>query len=85
MLEQVSDQWRHAGLLLGLSQAALKNIKQKSDEDVERFEHVLTYWIESNGHLEYPLTWDGVCELLRDIDRDTAAEKLKQALSMMSL
>ena len=84
MLKPSSSQWYNAGLLLGLKADALENIKQKSSDNAERFVSVLTHWIDSNGHPNYPLTWDGLCELLCDIDRDTAAEELKQALTKCS-
>ena len=86
LLRQVSDQWWTAGLLLGLNAAELENIKQKTDDNEQRLAFIFTRWIDNDGHPpQYPLSWDGVCELLYDLDRDNAAEELKQALEKLSL
>ena len=69
------------GLRLGLNAAELANIKQKTDDNEQRLTLIFTQWIDNDGHPpQYPLSWDGVCELLYDLDRDKAAEELKQAL-----
>ena len=72
--------------MLGLSTAELGNIKQKTDDDEQRFALIFTRWIERDGHPpRYPLSWDGVHELLCDLDRVSAAEELKLALDNASL
>ncbi len=73
--------WQSIGYRLELGAAPLENIKQKSDDNVQRCSEVFNCWITSNGHRDYPLTWDGLFELLLDVDRSTAVEKLKQALA----
>ena len=83
LLKLISDEWWDAGILLGLPAAELENIKQKTDDNVRRFTLVFTQWIDNDGHPpQYPLSWDGVCELLYDLERDSAAEELKQALKL---
>ena len=83
LLKLISNEWWDAGILLGLPAAELENIKQKTDDNVRRFTLVFTQWIDNDGHPpQHPLSWDGVCELLYDLDRDSAAEELKQALKL---
>ena len=37
-------------------------------------------WLSNGGHPDYPVTWDGVCELLSDVQKAEMAKKLKEAL-----
>lgn len=43
--------------------------------------HVFNQWIQNNGSQNYPLTWEGLHDLLLDIEHATAAEDLKSALA----
>ena len=86
LLGQVSSKWWDAGLRLGLNTDQLANIKQKTDDNEQRLAAIFTQWINNDGHPpDYPLSWDGVCELLYDLDRDSAAEELTQALKLCNL
>ena len=81
LLKTVSSEWQRLGDLLQLSTDQLKNIKQKSDDNVERCREVFASWIDCEGCPPcYPLTWEGLFELLIDVDRHTAMQQLKQAL-----
>ena len=86
LLNLISNEWRDAGLLLELNTAELENIEQKTNDDERRFALVFTRWIDNDGQPpQYRLSWDGLCDLLYDLDRDSAAEELKQALKKLSL
>ena len=64
-----------------LSTDQLKNIKQRSDDNMERCREVFGSWIEREGcPPHYPLTWEGLFELLIDVGRHTAMQQLKHAL-----
>lgn len=80
LLELISSKWWDAGIRLGLTIDTLENYKQKTEDNDKRLEYIFSQWIDSNGHSEYPLTWDGLTELLRDIDKDSAAEELLKVL-----
>lgn len=80
LLELISSKWWDAGIRLGLTIDTLENYKQKTEDNEKRLEYIFSQWIDSNGHSEYPLTWDGLTELLRDIDKDSAAEELLKVL-----
>ena len=81
LLRKVSGDWLKAGLLLGLTTAELWDIMLKMDDNERRFAFVFRKWIADNGHPpEYPLSWDGVCELLSDLDKEEVAEELRQAI-----
>lgn len=58
--------------------------KRASNDNTESCENVLSQWINSNSS-RYPLSWEGVCELLCDIEQSSTAEKVKEALIILSL
>ena len=66
LLKAVSSEWQSLVDLLLLSTDQLKNIKQRSDDNVERCREVFADWIEREGCPHYPLTWEGLFELLID-------------------
>lgn len=79
LLRQVSDRWWKAGKLLSLSKTILAKYGDKGD-DVKSCEWVFSTWVKSNGHKDYPLTWVGLHNLLVNMGRRTAAEKLYEVL-----
>lgn len=82
LLNLISGKWHQAGILLGHNSDSLINIKQKTVDNEERFQDVLSQWIDNDGYPpKYPLTWKGIFELLYDLGRGKIAEELKQALS----
>lgn len=83
LLEQISSKWRRVGMLFGEKMAALDNCEQKSNDNVDRCARIFSHWIECKGHPNYPLTWDGLSKLLRDIKQETAAARLQEALKMI--
>ncbi len=86
LIAEVSSTWKDAALLLGMNMDSIKNYKQQSDDDVERLEHVMSYWIENCAdHSEYPATWQGLVELLIALQRGTAAKRLKECLERRKL
>lgn len=80
LLELISSKWWDVGIRLGLSVDALENIKQKTEDNDKRLEYIFWQWIDSNGYQDYQPTWKDLTELLRDIDKDSAAEELIKVL-----
>ena len=86
LMNLVSNVWWKTGILLGLNPAELQNIEQQSSKNEQRLALVLTQWIDNDGHPpQYPLSWDGVYELLCDLDKNSAAEELRRAMDSHSL
>ena len=68
------------GRLLGMGAAELSAISLKNHENPEPCcTDVVTKWLE-DGSPHYPLTWEGVFELLDDIDEAILASELQNAL-----
>lgn len=84
LLEQISSKWHEIGILLGQQVAALDNYRRMTDDNVKRCLRVFSDWINRHGHPpDYPLTWDGLGELLSDIEHETAAIRLKEVLKTL--
>lgn len=79
VIKRVSADWRDIGILLGLSVAELKEYTTLESVGV------FNYWIENGGHPDYPLSWEGLCDLLCDIDHDNIADNVKAALASQGL
>lgn len=78
----VSVQWRRIGLLLGQTLGELDGYQRLEGNDNSGCcTRVFYRWINNNGHPpHYPLSWEGGEKLLRDIQHNRAADKLKNAL-----
>ena len=81
--ELISAKWNKVGIMLGQQMSTLDNISQKSDDNIDRCLRVFSHWIEAQGSPRYSLTWEGLLELLRDIDHSSAAKKLSDALKII--
>ncbi len=76
--------WHDAGLLLNLGAPRLYSILTYRLGDVRLcLKDVLQDWINS-GLSDYPATWNGLLNLLRDLHLNSCAESLKAALMCIS-
>ena len=81
ILNTVSAKWRNIGILLGQKIADLDRYQKIEGNDNKGCcIRVFNHWIDSGGHVDYPVTWKGLEDLLHDIEHGGAAEKLKNAL-----
>ena len=78
--EKISPRWEEVGDLLGLTTERLKGIHMQRLGDVGMCcRDVLVDWLHENQG-GYPATWEGVVQLLEDMDLSAAAQQLKNAL-----
>ena len=42
-------------------------------------------WLDGQGSSSYPVTWKGLCVLLKDVDREKVAQDLEKALQKAGL
>lgn len=82
IIKKVSAEWRELGRLIGFGAADLRRIDRLEHLDnVECCVDVFNHWIDNDGHpTNYPLTWQGLYDLLCDIEHDTVASYMKMAL-----
>ena len=85
IIKLVASKWRDIGILLGLTMSELDTIRQDTlNDNHQSCQYVFSKWFENNGCQSYPITWGGVEELLVDIEMNTIAKRLKEALASLS-
>ena len=85
VLERISLQWEEAGNLLGLTSERLKGIEvQRRGYHRMCCRDVLVHWLHENQG-DYPTTWEGVLQLLEDMDLSSCANILKKNFNISGL
>ena len=84
VIEKVQDRWWEIGIYLGFQVAELNNIEQQRDRDGKKCLMSITdKWIRNSTQQcndRYSPTWDGLINLLLDIQESRTAEQLKEIL-----
>ena len=84
-MEKIENKWRDIGQLAGLSLTQLESIAtEHRDKPTECCRAVLGKWLE-NPPKGYPITWDGLIELLEDCVLTSAVKELRSVLSKANL
>ena len=71
--------------LLGFKQEEMKEIERNNSRDCkECCRGILTSWVEQGrGQDQYSFTWDGIYQLLEDLECSAAARTLKEAQTIL--
>ena len=68
---------------MGVSACRLEAIeKNRRDEVKECCRDVFHDWLEQEGGRNYPVTWQGLCELLEDLEFSALAKQVQQLLQL---
>ena len=78
LFDKVSTTWQDTGTRLETSN--LKNLEMDYRDCQTRFMYVMEDWINKNGTSDYPYSWKGLIELLKDVERDAVATELTKVL-----
>ena len=82
IVQNICPKWREIRNLLNISDSLLESILSQYHGDLEDCCYaVLIQWLD-NGSPIYPLTWEGLLELLNDIDCSQVADDLRDALGL---
>ena len=85
LVDRVSGQWMKIGLRLGISMNLLESWEKQFGKDAERcWLKVMGCWIDEGGTNEYPVDWDGLCNLLEDVECPDVAKEFKTAVILAS-
>ena len=80
LMDKISNKWRDIGHLLGLSISRLDCVStQHRENPAACCETVLHDWLD-NPPPEYPISWEGLVELLEDSKLSQVAAELRNAL-----
>jgi len=81
LIKEMASKWKDAGYQLDLSLGEIKKIEKDQQGDCyECCSSVMQTWLE-RGSKEYPMNWDGVLELLEDLELLNLVKKLQEMLS----
>ena len=79
LIDKVSSKWRSFGLRFGLEANQLDAWEEQCLVNAERCWHkVMGYWLKSGVH--YTVSWEGLCELLEDMNLRQIAYDLRVAV-----
>ena len=82
IVQNICPKWRQIGNMLNISDSLLESILSQYRGDLEECCYaVLRQWLD-NGSPDYPLTWEGLLELLEDADCAQVGEELRDALGL---
>ena len=78
-MTEVCPKWKEIGDLMRLSASRLEAIeKNRRGEVKECCRDVFHDWLAQEGGGNYPVTWQGLCELLEDLKFSALAKEVKQ-------
>lgn len=86
LVKKVSTKWRELGLLVELESNTLDEYWSQSQSSASLcWERVMQVWLDGQGEEDYPVTWEGLCRMLRDIRCPHVADELMEAVDKASL
>ena len=80
VISSVAYKWHDIGKILDIDYGSLEAISMKHQDPKRCCDDVFNKWLE-DGSDHYPITWDGLVEILKDAGLPHESEKLKIALS----
>jgi hypothetical protein len=82
IIDKVSSKWTDIGLRVGLNWNQLNGYRKKRlGEEEDCCRDVFSYWIDDYGTSQYPLTWDGLFDLLIAVKHRAAAMDMMKRVS----
>ena len=83
----ISDSWKTVGLTLGMELSLLNSIERNRYDDAERLMTVFGHWLENAAglpnHAYYPLSWQGLNTLLKDIGKVEVSKRYFEFLEVV--
>ena len=70
---------------MGLSACCLEAIEKNRLSEVKECFRDFFYCLEQEGGGNYPVTWQGLCELLEDLEFSALAKQVQQLLQLYEL
>ena len=82
LIDKVSSKWKDIGFQIDLTTNTLDGIgTQNAHDPTECWTVVMGKWLAGQGAEDYPVTWKGLCDLLKDIEASLYATELMKAIS----
>ena len=80
VIPTTANKWRTIAPLVGISYGDIDSIWEEERANPRCNQRVFGKWIENGGYGIYYVTWEGLCELLEDIENGQLALEVKEAL-----
>lgn len=83
VIDEVRAEWYKLGLRMGQKIADLENFRTKAvNDNYTCCTWVVNYWINNHGHPpHYPLSWNGLYDVLVAIGHSGTAENMRTKLA----
>jgi len=83
LYEVLATVWKKVSDLLKLDGNTITNVETKYNRDPEQcIRDVMRRWLnDENKSANYQCTWNGLCQLLEDVELSTVSTHLKEALA----
>ena len=77
LINEMSPDWKRASDLLGLTPSRTKRIEMNEHTIEDRCREVIAEWIyQEDGAYKYSRSWEGLYQLLNDMELSTLANNL---------
>ncbi len=81
IISQLSPKWSDVSDLLGFSTARIQQIRQDNSGVQDCCKEVMRLWLDSEDRAcHYPTTWEGLIELLKDIELSSLASDIREVV-----
>ena len=75
--QDLASEWRKVADFLGLTPQQRESIEENYRMSEKCIVKVFEKWMDNKEELKrYPCTWNGLCELLNDMDRTTLSQEV---------
>ena len=86
IISELSPKWSDISDLLGFSPALTQQIELNYHRVQDRCKEVMRLWLSSEeGAYRYPTTWEGLIELLEDIELSSLASDIQEVVCQNTL
>ena len=83
-MSEVSAKWKEFGLRLGMILNDLEALEREYTNAKDLMNKVIDHWLAGKAACDYPVTWEGLYSLLRDIELSETANQLEKAINELA-
>jgi hypothetical protein len=80
VVSEIFNKWQEIGILVEIPHQQLEAWEREKRESKACCIAVLNHWLQ-NASGKYPVSWEGVCEILEDCELGQVAERLRVAVN----
>ena len=86
LINEISPDWKKASDLLGLTPSHTRRIEMNNHTVEDRCREVMAEWLNhEDGAYNYSRSWEGLCQLLNDMNLANLAKNLHEIVFSMHL